>query len=355
MKIRKYRGDIRRNFAFAMAVGTSAVAFNSPPARAQSSVTLWGIVDAGVQYLTHADGQHSAVNLQNYGVMPSQIGLKGTEDLGGGLQAEFHLEQGINVNDGTSTVPGYAFFRGAWVGLSGSFGKVTVGRNYSVLFDETLFYDPLFYAGYGGQGLIMPLAVNFANNSIKYKSPDYKGLTIEALAATGGVAGNSRSGRILELGAQFASGRFSVSGTLHQSYGTVSPTDDTSGLHRTVGTLATHISLENATLYAGVERVAGSLDPQKTLVWGGTRYQFNPFLDLAAGVYHTMSNLPSVGHPTLFATSTTYALSKRTVGYVNLGYSLNSSHSSQPVYEYDATPLNGASQFGAMVGIFHMF
>uniref|UniRef100_UPI001115119A porin n=1 Tax=Serratia marcescens TaxID=615 RepID=UPI001115119A len=99
-------------------------------AHAQSSLTLYGALDAGVQYLTHADGRHSAVQLQNYGILPSQMGLKGHEDLGGGWRALFKLEQGLNLNDGTATVPGYAFFRGAYVGSAGPVGTVTLGRQF---------------------------------------------------------------------------------------------------------------------------------------------------------------------------------------------------------------------------------
>lgn len=324
-------------------------------AHAQSSVTLYGLLDAGIQYRTNEDGNQSAVNLQNYGVLPSQIGLTGTEDLGGGLQALFRLEQGINLNDGTSTVSGYAFFRGAYVGLTGGFGTVTLGRQFSVLFDRTLFYDPLYYAAYSGQGVLLPLSANFIDNSVKFKSVEYHGFSAEALAATGGVAGNSRAGRVLEIGAQYSGNGYGVSMALHRAQGTVSASADTSGLQQTIGTVAVHWDIAKLSLYGGAERQTGSLDASKTVAWGGARYQIDPFFGLAGGVYQTFSNTPTVGHPTLFIASGTYNLSKRTMAYVNLGYSRNSSHSSQPVYEYDSAPLDGASQFGAMLGISHSF
>lgn len=355
MKRWRRRCAHRRAFAAAASAGALAAACGSQAAHAQSNVTLYGVLDAGLQYQTHADGQHSAVNLQNYGLIPSQFGFKGSEDLGGGLKAIFRLEQGFNLNDGTATVPGYAFFRSAWAGLEGGFGTLTAGRVFSVLFDNTVFHDPLYFASYSGQGMVVPIDVGFVNNALKYRSPEFKGLSVQALAATGGVAGNSRSGRVLELGAQLALGSTSLSGTLHQSHGAVSSSADTSALQRTIGTLAARVNLDQATLFAGIERVTGSLDPQKTVLWGGARYQFDAAAGLATGVYHTMSNTPTVGHPTLFVTSGSYALSKRTVAYANLAYSLNSAHSSQPVYEYQSIPLNGASQFGAMVGMFHLF
>ncbi|WP_175908886.1 MULTISPECIES: porin [Burkholderia] len=339
------------------ATATAALAACSLAAHAQSTLTLYGALDAGVQYLTHADGRQAAVRLQNYGILPSQVGLKGTKDLGGGWRALFKLEQGLNVNDGTSTAPGYAFFRGAYVGIAGPVGTVTLGRQFSVLFDKTLFYDPLWYASYSGQGVLVPMNANFIDHSIKYQSPTFAGFDVEALAATAGVAGNARAGRVLELGGQYASNGLSVSAVLHQAHGDASAAEDASARRRELGTLAARYAFATLplTVYAGVERLTGDLEAARTIVWGGARYLTSGGIGLNAGVYHTDSHTPTIGHPTLFIASTTYALSKRTVAYMNLGYARNSGQSSQTVYEYDPTPLAGASQFGAMVGMYHLF
>ncbi|MGX7005708.1 porin [Caballeronia sp. KNU42] len=324
-------------------------------ALAQSSLTMYGILDAGVQYLTNADGRHASVRLQNYGVLPSQIGITGAEALGGGLQAFFKLEQGLNLNDGTPTVPGIAFFRGAYVGLTGDFGTVTIGRQFSVLFDKTVLYDPLQYAAYGGQGVLMPLMSNFIDNAFKYKTREFGGFNAEALAATGGVAGNSRSGRVLEIGGEYASRGLGVSAVLHRRQGTLAAATDTSGQQLTAGTLAGHWSIDPLTLYGGVERLTGSLAPSRTVGWTGVRYQAAADLGFAGGVYQTFSNTASIGRPTLFIASSTYNLSKRSVVYANLGFARNHGHSSQTVYEYDPAALDGASQLGAMVGMYHLF
>lgn len=339
------------------AAAAATLALCGLDAHAQSSVTLYGAVDAGVQYLTHADGQHAAWQLQNYGILPSKFGLTGTEDLGGGWQALFRLEQGINLNDGTATVPGYAFFRGAYAGLSGPIGTVTLGRQFSVLFDKTLFYDPLWYASYSGQGILVPLTENFVDDSVKYQSPTVAGFDAEALVASAGVAGNTRAGRVLEVGGQYTGSRLSASVVLHESNGDVSTSGDTSALRREIGVLDARYAFDPLplTVYAGAERLTGDLDPARTIVWGGTRYQVNPFLGLNLGVYHTDSNTAAIGHPTLFVASTTYSLSKSTTLYANLGYSRNSSQSTQAVYEYESTELAGVSQFGAIVGMYHQF
>ncbi|AOI78900.1 porin [Burkholderia sp. NRF60-BP8] len=339
------------------ATAAAALAACSGAAHAQSALTLYGALDVGVQYLTHADGRHSAVRLQNYGILPSQVGIKGHEDLGGGWRALFKLEQGFNVNDGTPTAPGYAFFRGAYAGIAGPVGTVTLGRQFSVLFDKTLFYDPLWYGSYSGQGVLVPINANFIDHSVKYQSPTFAGFDVEALAATSGVAGNTRAGRVLELGGQYTSNGLSVSAVLHQAHGDVAAAADASARRRELGTLAARYAFATLplTVYAGVERLTGDLDAARTIVWGGARYLTSNGIGLNAGVYHTDARTPAIGHPTLFIASTTYALSKRTVAYLNLGYARNGGQSAQTVYEYDPTPLAGASQFGAMVGMYHLF
>lgn len=333
------------------------VALSSLPilASAQSSVTLYGMLDVGVQYTTRADGQHSSVNLQNYGNIPTIFGLTGHEDLGGGLSAVFKLEQAFNINDGTATVPGYAFFREAYVGLSGACGIVTAGRHFSVLFDETISFDPYYFAAYSGQPEVNPLSDILVSNSIKYKSVAIGGFTFEGLASTDGVAGNTRSGRTLEIGAQYNGGPLSVGAVLRQKNGTATVTPDTSGLTEKIGVLDAAYKIGPATLLAGVERLTGDLGPSKTVVWGGGRFQPTSFVTFWTGAYQTLSNDPEIGNPTLFIAGATYLISKRTSTYLNVGYSKNSAHSSQTVYEYDVAPLNGANQLAIMAGITHAF
>lgn len=324
-------------------------------AQAQSSITLYGWTDVGIQYKTKADGQHAAFSVTNYGNLPSEVGLTGVEDLGGGLKALFTLQQGINLNDGTGTVPGYSFFRGSYVGLSSNAGTITIGRQFSVLFDNTVNYDPLYYASYSGQGVIIPLLENFLDDSVKYVSPAFGGFKFEALAATAGVAGDSRAGRVLEAGAQYQGGALGVSAAYNQSRGGITGSMSPSALQTTIATLAATYALDKATFFLGAERRTGSMAPQENVYWGGLRYKVTTAAVSALGIYHTDSKTLSVGHPTLFVASETYYLSKRTSVYLNVGFAKNSGQSSQTVYEYDPEVLKGASQFAAIMGITHTF
>ncbi|WP_179400777.1 porin [Burkholderia guangdongensis] len=346
-----HRGAHLPRVLLALACAVPAAAF------AQSSVTLYGWLDGGIQYRTKADGHNSEVNLQSNGNLPTIFGLTGAEDLGGGLKAVFKLEQSFNINDGTPLVPGYEFFRDAYVGLSGGFGTVTAGRQPSLLFDETLTFDPFYYSAYSGQSQLIPITDNFISSTIKYQSPDLSGIKLKALVATGGVAGNFRSGRVLELGGEYRGAAFSASAVLRETNGAagVAGAPDTSGLVRRIGVVDAAYRIGTGELVAGVERQTGDLAPSKTVVWGGGRLQATPMIGFGLGVYQTLSNDPQTGHPTMVAAGATYSLSKRTSTYLNVGYSRNSRHSSQTVYEYDPTPLDGTNQFGVMLGMTHTF
>jgi predicted porin len=126
-------------------------------ASAQSSVTLFGVLDAGVSgYSNKSDNRFgsatvSSTQLTNSGYNSSRLGFRGTEDLGGGLAASFWLEAGINNDDGTgaATGGGLQFNRRSTVSLSGAFGEVRLGRDYTPTFWNDTVFDPFGTNGVG--------------------------------------------------------------------------------------------------------------------------------------------------------------------------------------------------------------
>lgn len=108
-------------------------------AHAQSSVTLYGIIDEGFIFNNNAKGVH-LYGLSSGVMQGSRWGMRGTEDLGGGLKALFVLENGFNVNTGGLGQGGLEFGRQAYVGLSSGFGTLTMGRQYDSVVD---FVGPL--------------------------------------------------------------------------------------------------------------------------------------------------------------------------------------------------------------------
>jgi predicted porin len=112
---------------------TAILATFAGTAHAQSSVTLYGLVDAGITYVNHANAK--AQDLVQYGdgvAQGSRWGLRGSEDLGGGLKAIFTLENGFNSGTGALGQGGALFGRQAYVGLAqDGVGSLTLGRQYS--------------------------------------------------------------------------------------------------------------------------------------------------------------------------------------------------------------------------------
>src|SRR4051812_3304474 len=96
----------------------------SGPVYAQSSVTLYGVIDTGVEFVSHASAAGNyVVRMPGIsGEYPSRWGIQGKEDLGGGLTAIFTLENGFNVRGGDLGQGGRLFGRQAWVGVQSKWG-----------------------------------------------------------------------------------------------------------------------------------------------------------------------------------------------------------------------------------------
>lgn len=169
-------------------------------AQAQSSVTLYGIVDAGIEYVNHASADGSATHLVSGGKNTSRWGLRGVEDLGGGLKAVFQLESGINIANGQFDDSGGAIFdRRATIGLKNRFGQITLGRNFTTTYDYMLQFDPMGYApnyswassstATGGRkdGLF-----SRSSNAVRYDGT-FSGFKFGAMYGFGNVPGSMKS------------------------------------------------------------------------------------------------------------------------------------------------------------------
>lgn len=165
----------------------------SAPAFAQSSVTLYGIIDNGITYVSNSGGSSlwKAASGSNLG---SRWGLKGSEDLGGGLKAIFVLENGFNSYNGKLGQGGLEFGRQAWVGISHPWvGKLTMGRQYDSIVDyvgpTTLNLQSWGSSLAHANDIDNTNDAYRVNNSVKYVSPTVGGFTVSGMYALGGVAG----------------------------------------------------------------------------------------------------------------------------------------------------------------------
>jgi predicted porin len=181
-------------------------------ASAQSSVTIYGVVDAGL-VAERGAAAGSVTKLTSGVASGSRLGFKGTEDLGGGLSASFVLENGFQLDTGAQG-QGVLFGRQAFVGLgSSTFGTTTLGRQYTPHYLVVNFADP-FGTGLAGDAVnIIPNTGDQAsrmNNTIKYATPNLSGFTGELAYGFGEVAGDTSAGRQIGASVGYAGGPFAV-------------------------------------------------------------------------------------------------------------------------------------------------
>ncbi|MCA8052358.1 porin [Burkholderia arboris] len=307
---------------------------------AQSTVTLYGLVDLGFNYLSSAQtGQagghpvgHSQYSMQeggSGGISGSRWGLKGNEDLGGGLSAIFQVENGFSANTGALGQGGDMFGRQAWVGLkSERFGAVTLGRQY----DSVVTYAQPFGAAAQWAGYISahPGDVDNMentrriNNSIRYASPSYRGLTFGGLYSLGGVPGSTGRNQVFSLGAAYTNGPLSVGAAY------LNARNPNLSFYGTNGNAGTTVTSNN------VGSVGSATTAQSNPVYGG--YASARTLQIAAvgGAY-------TIGAATLGAT---YSYSRfgglgdiGTSGPNPFGYSGNASFNNAEFnFKYQVTP-----------------
>jgi len=184
-------------------------------AHAQSSVTLYGILDEAIMYQSNVNGGKRVYLDSTGGLTGSRWGMTGKEDLGGGLRAIFTLESGINLNNGNFAQGGTPFGRQAFVGLaSDQYGSLTLGRQYDMIF---YFPEPLTVAGaistviFSHPGDLDNTANSIrVNNAIRYMSPNLRGFTFGGEYSVGGVAGNTTANSGYSVGIGYTGGPFSI-------------------------------------------------------------------------------------------------------------------------------------------------
>lgn len=239
-------------------------------ASAQSSVTLFGVVDANLRYVKNS-GLASNYGMSNSGLSSGRLGFRGVEDLGGGLKAGFWLESDVNADTGTISSTGKMFQRRSTVSLMGGWGEVRLGRDFAPSSVHSFKYDPFGVIGIGGQNVTASSARALANyyrhdNAVGYFTPNFGGVQAEFMFAPDESAANN-VGRHLSGRVSYENGPVSVS----VSYGTtnVNANGTNTGKFKQLG-LAGSYNFGVAQLVASFYR--DDL-PQGSYVNAGTTYQ----------------------------------------------------------------------------------
>lgn len=329
-----------------------AALFAAGHAHAQSSVTLYGVIDDGLNYTSNARG-HSAYAMVSGDANASNFGLKGAEDLGGGLSAIFTLESGFNVNNGALSLDGSLFSRQAFVGLSSAaYGTFTFGRQYDATVD---MWGPFTAAG----NTIGDLAAHpfdndnsdqdfRFNNAVKYVSPTFAGFQAEGVYGFSNAT-NFASNRAYSAGITYGAGPFSAAvAYMRQSNGNLNSTGAvggdgvftaarqqnidagvkwTFGDGSNVGLAYSHVDVyqPTANVYApDIGTQAWSSWKFDNIEVNG-QYFFNPALSLAAAYTFTHATLKESSEGSSpnwhqVALMLNYSLSKRTSVYAQGAY-----------------------------------
>jgi predicted porin len=337
-------------------------------AQAQSNVQIYGIIDAGVEYVNNiavAGAERSRTALGSSHLIGSRWGLRGTEDLGGGMRAEFTVESGFAPDTGQMLQNGRLFGRQAYVGLSNQWGRLLLGRQNSALYDLAINYDPLLYATFSLQGVDPAGFVSRADNTAKalfkagpLSASAFYSLGRDALAGTppgsqSEVPGASKVGRQLGGSIDYAAGPLSLGLAYDQQHGGTIPTASDADKRLL---LATRYKMGNTIWIAGYQRRENDIpvvDQDTNLYWLGALFELQPTLKLNVGLYHTRVE-ESAARSNRIAASVIQDLSKRTSVYVNLGYVDNKGPSTLGLLT-DTPTLPGAKQAGLVVGVVHRF
>ncbi|RKF50121.1 porin [Paraburkholderia fungorum] len=341
--------------------------FLCPSAYAESSVTLFGVVDAGLGYSSNlasvlSAGQRGvpavysgkpAFIFTSGTSLGSRWGLTGREDLGQGLSAVFWLQNGFDVGTGKLNQGGREFGMQSWVGLDSTrYGKLTLGRQYDPIVD--------FVGSIGPSSFLTGMAAhpgdldNIDNqsresNSIKYTTPNFSGFQFGALYGFGGQAGSVISQSTWSLGGKYVRGPIAIgaayllahnsnaingSGWNNAYDGTFSSSINVgfqSAKTMQIVAAALSYQLSAVTLgvsYSNTEYQAGNFSLFKNNVdfnSGGITavWQISPALRVGTGYSYTRGNsiaasrAPSYSQVNL---SSFYSLSKRTLLYGLIGY-----------------------------------
>ncbi|HJV82023.1 porin [Noviherbaspirillum sp.] len=196
-------------------------------ASAQTNVTIYGVADAGIRYRDNGASTNSKTWGLDSGLQSgSRIGFKGSEDLGGGLSALFTLETGFNIDDGSlgqgiaasTSTPALTrlFGRQAFVGLSGRFGAVKLGRQYAPIRVALESIDPFGLGGAGNAANVFNVHGERTDNTLNYTTANIGGFSGQLAYSFGEIAGDNSAGRQIGVSGGYANGPLNIVVAYHK-------------------------------------------------------------------------------------------------------------------------------------------
>lgn len=365
---------------------------------AQSNVTFYGTVDAGVAYTDNgaaAPKASNALSVTSGVLVPSRWGFQGSEDLGGGLKAKFQLEAGFDSDTGalktyagnpstaTPSAPGGAsiaglFNRRSYVGLEGNFGSVSVGRDYTPLYWSVLDTDVQKLGLYGNVQEVVLLSgtgsdrFGRASNAIFYVSPEMSGFQGRAMfslgseSAGGAGAAPKDANQMWAVSGRYLTGGFLVSGAYQQlqlptvaGVGTAAVFTGATGVRKDTTVGAKYI-FGNFSVAGGYFQAKQPIAHSDTSdVWlGGTATLGTGTVLVELQRMRQDAAVGAAQKGTVFALSYVYPLSKQTSLYASSGMLKNSATAAFALVASDpavAAAAPGSTVKALALGIRHNF
>ncbi len=357
-------------------------------AHAQSSVTLFGIVDTNVQHF-NAGGVGTMNAVGSGGLSTSRLGFRGVEDLGGGMFAGFWLEGSLNTDNGTgratntnnqtsgaTVAGGLQFDRNSYVSLGGNWGEVRLGHDFVPTHWNSIYFDPFNANGVARAGDFtfagvtsgsLPTEIT-ASNSISYWLPrnlgGFYGEVMYALGENASSTPNPDDGRLAGTRLGWTNGPFDVAAAYtHSHFNSAVAIGNYS--HANIGANWQLGIVKLFALYNSVH-VDVATGPVKKKSWElGAHIQVNPagrirltyahLDDQSPATLLNADNTPRSGNDgTLLGVGYVYDLSKRTALY---GTYAHISNKGQATYTVSGglAPLAGQASSGLEVGVRHTF
>jgi predicted porin len=367
----------------------------SATAHAQSSVTLYGVLDTGLLYqsTSAATFQPTARNLghvyqlKDGGIYSSYWGLKGSEDIGGGYKITFKLQGTFNTTNGKSGLsdtPGTTalFNQFATIGVTGPFGTFDAGRQIIPMIyamAETDVRGAQYFgsiltawlgvnqaAGWPGTSTNAPIGALYDSNALVYTSPKFYGASLALEFAPGGVAGQFQGGTRESAVLKYSNYGLNLAAVYYDGHDTnpypltypAAPAVPATGLNNNrfyyFGAMYTISGFSVSASYAIGKNPAKSNTADFEMASGGLGYQFSPAFKITSGYYYLKDRNNSTNHSSEFAIGAEYNLSARTRAYAQVGYVSNKGTMNQTII-YGAPVAPGTSTTAAMVGIRHSF
>lgn len=340
--------------AVAGALAIPAVAF------AQSSVTLYGTIDTGIRNQSKVDdgagGNGSVTSITDGLYRTNRWGMTGSEDLGGGLKANFKLEGQYSSDTGGGPGGGNTFARTSKVGLSSGESSFDLGRDYTVNFKQLGIYDPMSYNYTGIMPNAAPFTAGVRSSNMITAATGFNGAHVRIDYALGEQVGSSSAGTRIGIGGDFGVAGFTIAG----AYSTTKDVTNTGSQKDT--TIGGKYDMGPFTFRAGYAQTkwdAALLNPldKSRMFMLGVAYEFSSRVLGRIGYYDikntgVLSAADGKKKDTIFAVD--YSLSKRTTAYFEVDH-----HALDGAIATTGASIDGRTSFdgstGVGVGLAHTF